>query len=483
MSTEDLTALAGDIRQRLDAIGQKISDDALEERITAAIDKAAAAENGPFTRRALFGGDSRLQGSKFGQQGWSVADIEFLHGLMTAAGKRISPDLDGAFTALSEGRYQDVVTAKAADLNHVERMFADGKIDRPGFQQAVAAIDQTYSRSRAMDTAESGYGSQLIGAGYIGELWAGARARSRLFGLLPTFEMTHPTEYLPVEAALPELYYVAENTAADASQYTTTKTGSNRVTVSAKKFVIHQMWSGEMEEDSIVPFVPFLRGQQVRSLAHYSDSLALNGDTTNASTLNINSYDADPADTKHYLAFDGIRHAALVDNTGNASSAAGSLSYTKLLALRGLMVDTTYLHDWGHPDDPGDLIYAVDPAGADDCCDLDEVITVDKYGPQAVVLTGEVANIGRHPLIGSIAIAKTNNDGMVKASGNDYSQVVCFNRRAFIVGIRRSLKIETEREAKTDQTRIVLSTRMGFGRFSPTGAASGIEGAAVLYYI
>jgi len=45
------------------------------------------------------------------------------------------------------------------------------------------------------------------------------------------------------------------------------------------------------------------------------------------------------------------------------------------------------------------------------------------------------------------------------------------------------LKIETEREAKTDQTRIVLSTRMGFGRFSPTGAASGIEGAAVLYYI
>ena len=36
--------------------------------------------------------------------------------------------------------------------------------------------------------------------------------------------------------------------------------------VSAAKFVIHQMWSGEMEEDSIIPFVPFLRAQAAASV-------------------------------------------------------------------------------------------------------------------------------------------------------------------------------------------------------------------------
>jgi len=40
--------------------------------------------------------------------------------------------------------------------------------------------------------------------------------------------------------------------------------------------------------------------------------------------------------------------------------------------------------------------------------------------------------------------------------------------------------VETERLPATDQTRLVYSLRLGFGRFTPTGAASGIEAAAIL---
>lgn len=429
--SEEIAALAKDVRERMDAIGQRLSDEALEQRITTAV--TAAVE--PFERKIRHGAEDALKGSKFGRMGLVDSDVEFLHALLTGAGKRVSDDLGN------------------------------------------------YIKTRAMDTAESGYGSQLIGAQYVGELWAGARAQSKIFALLPSFEMTAPTAYFPVAAAPPELTFVAENTANNSSNYGTVKTGSQRVTVSASKFVIHQMWSGEMEEDAIIPFIPFLRAEQTFSLAHYADSLVINGDTTNAATLNINSYDADPADTKHYLAFDGIRHAALVDNTGNAASASGSLDYSQILGLKTLMVDRTYFDDWGHPVNPDDLIFAVGPEGADAIANLDEVLTVDKYGPQAVVLNGEVARIGRHPLIASIAVPMTNNDGMVKSTGNSYDQIVAFNRRAFVVGVRRALKIETERLPATDQSRIVLSTRLGLGRYSPTGAASGIEGAAVLYYI
>jgi len=335
-----------------------------------------------------------------------------------------------------------------------------------------------------MDTAQTGYGLQLIGAQYIGELWAGARAQSRVFGLLPTFQMEASTVYLPVEAAVPAVTFVAESTSATITNYTTVVTGSNRVQVDAKKFIISQVFSGEMEEDSIIPYIPFLRGQQVRSLAHYSDAAVLNGDTTAGSTLNINLYDSTPGATSYYLAWDGMRHAALVDNTAQTAGAGAALSYTKLLGLRALMVDSTYLHDWGHPNDPQDLVFVCDPAAADDICDLDEVITVDKFGPQAVVLTGEVATIGRHPLISSLAMAQTRSDGFYyNAGSNTLSNVLAFNRRAFVVGIRRGLKIETERIVGSDQTRIVLTTRLGFGRFSPTGAASGIEGCAILVNI
>jgi hypothetical protein len=50
-------------------------------------------------------------------------------------------------------------------------------------------------------------------------------------------------------------------------------------------------------------------------------------------------------------------------------------------------------------------------------------------------------------------------------------------------GWRRRVKVETERLIGSDQSRIVYSLRMGLGRFSPTGAASGIEFADVLYNI
>ncbi|MFP3908104.1 MAG: hypothetical protein ACLFWR_13830, partial [Acidimicrobiales bacterium] len=107
---------------------------------------------------------------------------------------------------------------------------------------------------------------------------------------------------------------------------------------------------------------------------------------------------------------------------------------------------------------------------------------VDKYGPRATVLTGEQARILSHPLIASIAMSKTESDGKVSDTGsnNTQGQVAGFNRRGAVVGTRRTLRVETERLPARDQTRIVLSTRIGFGRFTPTGAASGIEWAAVL---
>ena len=324
-----------------------------------------------------------------------------------------------------------------------------------------------------------------MGAGYVGELWEAARRDSRVFNLLDSWEMNAPTAYLPVEVDIPEMMFVSENTANNSSDYSTVKTGSQRVAVTAKKFVLHQMWSGEMEEDSIIPFVPFLRRQAGLGLAHYSDALVLNGDDTNAGTGNINLDDADPADTKYYLAFDGIRHVGIVDNTGNSIDVAGAISLPIFNRLRGLMIDGTRLVDWGHPIDPNDLVFVADPETADRVALLDEVLTVDKYGQNATILNGELARVLGHPMIGSIAVPKTEADGKASTTGsnNVKGQLVAFNRRGFKVGWRRRVQLETERLPGRDQTRLVYSMRLGFGRFSPTGAASGIDAAAVAYDI
>lgn len=509
--TQTFETLATEIRQRLDGIDEKVSDQVSDVKLGELIrtQVMALVEQDPeFVRKLRFGSDGgqdrKLVGTKYARWGLSVADIEYLHDLQQGLrGQRKtsgrggvyegpSEELGNTFEAISDAMYLPAEQVRDMDRKALDDMFPRIPVsefhgaDRELAKRGKFELTGAYQRAvRAMDTAESGYGSQLIGAQYVGELWEAPRKLGRIFPLIASFEMTDPTAYLPVEVDIPEMLFVSESTANNSSNYTTVKTGSQRVQVDAKKFVIHQMWSGEMEEDSLIPFIPFLRRQAALSVAHYADSLVLNGDTTNAATGNINLDDADPADTKHYLAFDGIRHVAIVDNTGNATDAAGAVTLSALNGLRAKMVDTTYLTDWGHPVDASDLVYVSDPFTADKIAELDEYLTVDKYGAQATVLNGEAGRILGHPHVSSIAMSKTEADGKVSTTGanNIKGQVAAFNRRGFNVGWRRRVMVETERIPATDQTRIVYSLRLGFGRFTPTGAASGIEAASVLYDI
>ncbi len=484
---DQINSLLTDVVARLEAQPTTLTEDNIRDLISSTIDTRMADPNDEFYRRLQFGGnrDVNLVGSKFARFGLTGADVEFLYDLQESlrgigrpgGGTYPGPseELQRSFRAVSEAYYLTDAEVRAIDHQAIDNAF-------PRIRKADIAAFQ-----RAMDSAESGYGSQLIGAQYVADLWEAARPMARFDPLIPSFEMTAPTAYLPVEADIPEMLLVAESTANNSSNYGTVKTGSNRVQVDAKKFVIHQMWSGELEEDSIIPFVPFLRRQAALSVAFYSDSLVMNGDTTNAGTGNINLDDADPADTKHYLAHDGIRHAALVDNTANLDDVGAGLVAADIIGLKALMAQgSAYapMH-WGYPTDPNDLIIASDFSTYAKMLDLDEVTTLDKYGSQATILTGELGRLYGHPVIPSQVISLTEADGKVSttANNNTKGQVVVFNRRGFVTGWRRRIRLETERIPATDQTRIVWSLRRGFGRFTPTGNVSGIEAAAVGYNI
>jgi hypothetical protein len=507
MSDLTIEELGREVRQRLDAVAQeqteKLSDDHLTELVRGLVDSLKDDEE--FVRKIRFGAqpaEAQMVGTKYARWGLSVSDVEFLYDLMSAhRGQRLikggthagpSEELTRTFESISAARYLGADKVMSMDRKAIDDLFPRVPLaefhgpDRELARAGKFELTNAYQRAiRAMDTAESGFGNQLIGAQYVGELWDAPRKLGRIFPLIDSFEMTDPTTYLPVEVDIPEMLFVAEHTGPTDSDYTTSKTGSQRVQVDAKKFIIHQMWSGEMEEDSIIPFIPFLRRQAALSVAHYADSLVLNGDNTNAATGNINLDDADPADTKHYLAFDGIRHAAIVDNTANKVDVAGAITLSQLNNLRALMVDTTRLVDWGHPTSSDDLVYVSDPFTADKVAMFDEYLTVDKYGPQATVFNGEAGRVLGHRHISSIAMSLTEADGKLSTTGsnNVKGQVAAFNTRGFKVGWRRRVMVESERLPGRDQTRIVYSLRLGFGRFTPTGAASGIEAAAVAYDI
>lgn len=483
-------SIGGEVDERLN---QRMSDGEFKRSLHEMFAEYIASDSGKeHVRKIRWGADPsdrELVGTKYARMGVSRADIEMLHNIMTAAqesglNKRgPSEELDKTFQAISSGHYRSTALAKADDERQLDQMREAGRLDALGYERAIRAVEQSYTR--AMDTAESGFGSQLIGAQYVGDLWEAARRQSRVFSLFDSFEMTEASTYIPVEVDIPEMLYVGESTSPTASDYTTSKTGSQRVQLTAKKFILHQIYSGELDEDSILPLLGFLRRQAGLSMEHYSDSVVLNGDTTNSGTGNINLDDADPADTKAYLSLDGLRHAWIVDNTANGMNANGAITWSMLNRVRTLMIDDANIVDWGYPTMDGDLIYIADPRTCNYISLLDEVVGMDKYGSNATVLTGEVSRIGRHPLICSQAMRLTEADAKLSTTGgnNTKGQVQVVNRNGFKVGWRRRAMLETERLPGRDQTRLIWSLRFDFGRFTPSGAASGIEASAGIYNI
>ena len=342
----------------------------------------------------------------------------------------------------------------------------------------VATGDGEPEKTRAMDTAETGFGLELVGAQYVTDLWAAARNTDSVSGSIRTIPMSAATTYVPIDGALPEMLFVGESTANNSSAYTTSKTASNRVTLTAKKFTIQQIWSGEMEEDSIIQFTPFLREKLAESTAQYLGSSMLNGDTTNAGTGNINLDDADPADTKHYLAYDGIRHYWIVDATGQGKNMAAALDLAEINVARGKLngsdddVDAAVgnIH-WGR--NAADLRLVADWSTYMAMLDGDKVTTVDKYGPAATIVTGELGRIYGIPVISPSYATKTDTDGKAldTEASNTKGQVSLFNPAGFLAGSRREVQLFFDRIQRTDQFLFELYTRRAFTRFGGNVAA------------
>jgi len=467
-------------------------------------------EASEFTRkfRAIGDAGETLAPSKFGRMGASVEDVEMAYAWLRAwrdkngNAAEISDDLRNAFKSIASEVDGD---ATEFDKEELKRSFANmpsywyataDELARNVHFEETAAYRRGYSaltRSEPHHTGSEGFGAELVGVQYANTAWMANRREDVIFPLISSFQMTAPTAFFPVEADLPEMYHVPERTTHEPqTPYPLSRTGSNHVQVDAHKFSITQVWSGEMVEDSLIPIIPFYRRQLAKSLQLYRDSIFLNGDSTIAATGNINSTDAAPftsADgNKHYLAIDGIRHASLVDTVSQSRNHGGDpITLEALFRLKALLIDRAenWVHDWSNPASPNDLVYIVNSELAHLLTLIPEFITVEKYGARATVLTGEIGMIGRHRVLVTPMLGLTTADGHISATAanNTKHQALLMNRNGLVTGVRRRITVEMSRTPRRDQTEMITFTRLGFGRFSPTGKADHIKHQAMLYNI
>ena len=440
---EKMEALAsGPLSDNQRAQVTQLIEDTVDDRVAA---KLEAAKIKPEPEPG-----NELAGTRYARMGLNALDLQVAHGILQH-GREIGWSKRGPSEEL-----RNIVEAIQT------RVIADERIDM-----------------RAMDTADT---TALIGAQYVATMWESAMQAAVVAPLIRSFPMSDKTAYIPVFGAPPTPVIYSESTQDDSADYEVQDTAFARVTVTATKFGIHQKWSGELEEESIIPFASAIRAQQTGSMGYFTDDIVMNGDTTIAATGNINSDDAQLASNNRYVGFDGLRHGAIVDNTALVINAGAALTYSHLLQARGLCLDYTRLHNWGYPANAADFIYVTGPGAVETVMNLDEIVTIDKFGPQASVLNSQIGRVGANPFLTTMAVPRTEADGKVSttAGNNTLEQIVAFNRNAYSIGYLRQVTVETYRRPERDQNGIILFWRMGLARYSPTGAASGITHVAVI---
>jgi hypothetical protein len=98
---------------------------------------------------------------------------------------------------------------------------------------------------------------------------------------------------------------------------------------------------------------------------------------------------------------------------------------------------------------------------------LPEVLTVDKFGPQATILSGQLAAVQGIPLVVSQDYDQTDLSGYINyTSGNTCGQFLVVNRLGWKVGWRRRPRIFVGQIPFSDAWYIMSSARLDLEPFA-----------------
>lgn len=322
---------------------------------------------------------------------------------------------------------------------------------------------------KLMTSTGAGVGDELVPTEMATQLWEDIFLQSRIVSDIGPLPMpTNPFD-VPLGLGQPTWRKGTEGSATTASD---TATGKSTLTVT--ELITEQNWSYTLDEDAVVAMAPQIRSRLTQSGAEIIDDFALNADATNAATGNINLDDADPADDSYYLSDgqDGINHLWIVDNTSQSIDAGGD-ALTDADVLNAL-------------DAMGK--YAVNPAQVRMVPDIStylkallgstNVTTVDKFGPEATILTGQLGAYRGIPIILSESMRKAEADGKLSttAGNNTLGRIAFYNRLLWYVGFRRELLIELDRNIQTRQYIMVTSLREAIAAHGTRASATHTAG-------
>lgn len=446
------------------AIAEQVEAAVKSVKEAAAAEVAAAKAEAAEARR-LPGGDSPYV-TKFSNvakyDDLSAADAAILTGILGAA--KTANRSNGASENL---------------LKYLAIQIADSGKNDDNFGSTKSAMKMAGMPMKANELNQStlaSYGDEWVGVAYSTELWDKIRLATPVVGRIPTKMSTQngaESMVIPISGASPTFYKVAQASAQDAnpgrvtSTHTTSRLGTGSVTLNFGKLGAASNYSGELDEDSLINWASYIREDLTKEAAEVLEHIVIDGDTATGATTNINDIGGTPAGTEAFLLFNGFRKLALVTNTANSRS-AGTLAiedYLETIKLMGLGGRNAV--------DKSKVSFITDMFTQWKSLELAELKTADVYS-YPTIEKGVLTNVYGYDVITSANMHRANQDttyglrantsgkiDLDTAANNTTGSILAVRWDQWMLGYRRQMRFEVERDAISDSNLIVVNMRVG----------------------
>ena len=350
------------------------------------------------------------------------------------------------------GDRQRVLFGKYAGMDHLDlacaRSLLSAQLREPAGANPRMLDDWQSNLKAAMDSTTAGTGDELVDTQEARALWDDVNLETAIAPLFNAVQMPSNPFQIPLQLGDVNWYPGTENTAVTGSAPATA-----RQTMTAHELVAEVPWSYDLDEDAVIAMMDELRRSLLRNAHEVIDDVILNGDTTTQNNINADgaTITAATAGSGHFLVgFDGLMHLPLADNAAMANNHSAAVSADMFNEIRGK------LGKYGVR--PSELAYVTDVNTFIKSLTVDSFRTLDKFGPQATVLTGQLGAVEGIPVIVSEQMRLADADGKVTSGGNANTKgrLLIVNRSQWRVGFKRELTIETVRDAQKRQNVMVM---------------------------
>lgn len=345
-------------------------------------------------------------------------------------------------------------------------------LEKAGMAGAPAVIKAI---EKAMDTQTTAEGIEWLPRNLSASMWEDLYLNLQLPALFRHIPLTSKTMDVPIRLGRARSYIVDE-VLTDTTVGSATPYFSNQVTASgmrtgkiaftARKLGCAIWMSDELDEDSLLPILSMLREEVIYGMSDGLEDAILNGsssvsdlDNANTDTNRLWNNTADAGDGIRLNTgtrdarnlWDGLRKDFVTSSAGYTSGSTFDL--TALRNARKVMGK--------YGVNPQDLVWIISPNSHIDILKFAEVVTLEKYGPGATVLQGEIGRIDGIPIIISPRVyTNLNASGVYDHVTETKTVAVCAHRLAYGFGDRRLMRVESDRQALAGQ-RYVLATWRG----------------------